>query len=64
MRRELARFLRWGRVPFLRRRLPYVWCVFRGPFRNWWFLATHPDMLRLKFAVQRAVRNRQGIIAA
>lgn len=59
-----GRVLRWGRVGFLRRRLPYVWDVTCSPFRSALWYAKNPDMLRLVRAIDLAARSRQTVIAA
>lgn len=59
-----GRLLRWGRVGFLRRRLPYLHYSIASPLRNALFLATHPQVLRLSVAVRRAVREGDGVLAA
>lgn len=62
--RVFRRFLRWGRVGFLRRRLPYVWCEVKGPFRVAVFYLRRPEFFRLMRAVRRAVEDRQTVIEA
>lgn len=61
---RFGRVLRWGRVGFLRRRLPYVWDITRAPFRTLLWYAKNPDMLRLVRAVNRAVADRETVISA
>ncbi len=58
--RELRRFLRWGRVRFLRRRLPYLIDVMTEPL--WW--VRRPDLAWLVFRIRRAIRQGETIIEA
>lgn len=62
--RSVRRVLRWGRIGFLRRRLPYVWCEVRSPFRTFAFYLDNPEIFRLMRAVRRAVDDRQTVIEA
>lgn len=62
--RSVRRFLRWGQVGFLRRRLPYVWCEVKSPFRVALFYLRRPEFFRLMRAVRRAVGAGQTVIEA
>lgn len=64
MSRDLARILRWRHARFARFRARHWYLTLRQPFRNWWYLATHPDDRRIIRAVRRAVAQGQMIIAA
>lgn len=59
-----GRLLRWGRVGFLRRRLPYVLEIVSSPVRNQWWLLTHPQERRIIRASLRALARRETVLAA
>lgn len=66
--RAIRRALRWGRLPFLRRRLPYVLEVAGSPFRVLGFWCREPELalfgLRVSWAVRRASRSGETLLCA
>lgn len=62
---RVGRVLRWGRVGFLRRRMPYlVNDVILGPCRNVLFLARNPSIAWLSHRVRQAIAQGEIILAA
>ncbi len=62
--RQLRRFLRWGRVPFLRRRLPFVVDVLGEPVRNQLLWIRRPGFAWYVHRIRRAIRQGETIIEA
>jgi hypothetical protein len=61
---KLGRLLRWGRVPFLRRRLPYVADVVIEPARNATLWIRRPGLALYVHRIRRAIRQGETIIEA
>lgn len=57
-----GRLLRWGRVGFLRRRLPYVWDVVSRPWANALFWATRPRMWFELRSIRRAAKHGETVV--
>lgn len=62
--RAVRRFLRWGRVGFLRRRMPFVLEVVGTPFRHVAFWLRRPDLAWYCFRVKRGLRRGEYVVAA
>ena len=61
---RFGRVLRWGRVGFLRRRMPYVLEVWGQPFRNAAFWLRRPDLAYGLWLYRRAARQGERVLSA
>lgn len=57
-----GRVLRWGRVGFLRRRLPYVWDIVSSPWKSALFWAARPRMWFEVRSLRRSMRPGQRVV--
>jgi hypothetical protein len=62
--REVSRLLRWRHARFARFRGRHWYLTLRAPFRNWWYLATNPGVLRLVIAARRAATQGKYVMVA
>jgi hypothetical protein len=61
---RLGRLLRWGRVGFLRRRMPYVLEVWGQPFRTAAFYLRRPVLAWKVHRYRAAFRRAEDLLEA
>lgn len=61
---RVGRVMRWGRVGFLRRRMPYVLEVYGLPFRTVAFWCRRPDLAWYLFRTKRALQVGEWVVQA